>query len=106
MNTETINAIAKATGVAADQIIPHYARWYLTAGIGYTLLGLCLMCIAWLMFKYRTKLNDEWEFDTGFIVLLAFGVAVFGAVMVIFNFADIVSPTGIAIHKLLKDIRG
>ncbi len=95
---QVIERVAQILGESGTVIVQHYTEWHLIAACTWVLLGTALIVTAF-------KLNfDHWD-KTESAVIKAAMVLVGGTALGL-NVADIVAPQAIAMHQLIKDIRG
>lgn len=99
--SNAIKEIAGAIGIASSEIIPHYARWYIFASIGYMIFGLCISIGGIWWFKTAGKDIDR---PPAILILV---IALFvGGLFFFVQVGDLLAPQGIAIHQFIGDIRG
>ena len=107
-----VKELSGAIGVASSEIIPHYARWCVFASIGYMMFGLCLCAGSILGFRVMAryvKSNVEdydqqgWRVWAG--IILTAGLFI-GGLIFFCQIGDLFAPQGMAIHRLIQDIRG
>jgi hypothetical protein len=103
METETIQKIADIMHAAGAEIIPEYAAYLLVQAAGFAILGVAVIAKA-LSFRPETANLDDAEAVIAHTLKWA---AVFvGALFVIGNIPDLVSPKAAAIHQIIRDVRG
>ena len=104
---ETILKLAQDLGVAADQLIYYYAKWYFTAGLLYSVLAIVLMIISYkLIYKPINKMFEsptDGKYIAGVVLVLI--ILVLGA-MIAYNVPDMISPEGVGVHHIIEDLRG
>lgn len=106
MQPEQISEIINLLSASGSQAVQHYAIWFIASAIGWILFGLSFWVAAYYAFKSRQKIQQEFEHDTqlaGYIFAVIF--AFLGGLFVVCNVPDLFSPTGIAIHQLIQDMR-
>jgi len=96
-----INRIAEIIGTSGNEVLGYYAKWYIYQSIRYMLLGVLFIYANFTLPKLLIKEELEnwqlWSIRGIFIVIGVFIIAV--------NLGDLLSPEGIAVHQLLKDLR-
>lgn len=109
MNEQTLNlltALAKSLGVTVETVISYYVEWCITASIVYILFGIVLILLSIYFPKFRTEDNDSYtNFKALELSFRGFGIFI-GSLFVVINLPYLISPQGIAIHRLISDIGG
>ncbi len=107
MVQETIQEIAKQLGVGAAELIPHYAKWFFAASIGWILFGCIFILIGFLVFRWLWNWDDKDDYQCRIWAAIIFVVcAIIGFLIIGAHIGDLVAPEGIAYHQLIEDIRG
>lgn len=99
-DVETINRIAEVLGSSGAAATAEYARWYVASAIFWVLFGMALIVSGLLWKPSRDVLGP-----LPALLLKAFLIFA-GALWVGCNIPDIANPKAIAIHQLIKDVRG
>jgi len=92
--TDVIVKLAEILGKSGDVIVSEYARWYLCSSFAYIMLG-----IACIIYTKKTLIGEDIH-----PILKVLGYAV-GAIFIAVNIGDLFAPNGIAIHRLILDIK-
>jgi len=101
-----IEQFAEALGMASSEIIPHYALWYKVSSMSYIMFGVFMILfgasiyISKKKFSYDSDENYDWVF---FIIALV--LTFMGALIIFTRLDDFFGATGIAIHRLILDLR-
>ena len=108
--SEIIKTLSETIGIASSEIVPHYAKWTIAASIGYMFCAVCIFVGSLVVFKLFCKNAEDSEYDKDSWRAMAWVVMVCGFLISIFMFSsqigDLISPTGMAIHSLIRDVRG
>lgn len=108
MDEKTIALVQKITdsiGANKDFIIETYTKWYMASSVCYLLLGFFIIFAGWFIVpKKNESIEDN---DAEFILPLAKWIlTTIGLLFIVANLPDLISPEGIAIHRLIRDITG
>lgn len=97
---ETINRVAEILGSSGSAVVSEYTVWFAVASIIWIAVGIFLCGIA-----LRWK-PSEHVFEVP--VALGIKAAMFfvGLLFIGCNVPDLAAPKAIAIHQLVKDVRG
>lgn len=101
---KTIQEIAQQLGIAVTEVIPYYANWYIYASIAYICLGFGIMGLGFFLYK-KTWEEDDTDRQAFAYMWLVIGFVI-GAIIICAQIGDLLSPTGVAYHRLISDIRG
>lgn len=110
MDEKTIGLIKELTEVFGknfDFIVGAYSTWYLTSALGWIIFGILIIAFAFKI--VRTKKGDKepaYDEFPFWIPILKWGIVFIGALFILFNIPDLISPEGIALHRIITDIRG
>ena len=107
----TIQKLADVTGLAADQILPHYTRYCYISGITDLILAGILLTVA-AAYSYilihMERLDEYNELKFSFMI----GIVITGILLILFSVALVcgitstMAPEAAAISKLITNIRG
>jgi putative Mn2+ efflux pump MntP len=102
--SNAVEAIAKSIGVASNEIIPYYVKYYTISAISYIILGLIMCFLGCIVFKNWLKIEDK---DDGLPIFMILGSIIMffiGCLFVFVNLPDIFSPEAMAYHRLIRDL--
>ncbi len=104
MDQNTVNAIEKlatAVGKTGSDVVQYYATWNIVASIVWGILGALIVFVG-----FRIKGDDNDEFIGLPAIIVKSVVIGIGLLFLCDNIIDLLAPQGIAIHQLIKDLRG
>ena len=96
--TEMIEKLASIIGQSGATIVQEYARWYVWTSVSWILFGAGLMFIS-----MKWEQPESWEVSP---VIVRLVLVFLGGLFIAANIGDLLAPQGIAIHRLILDIRG
>lgn len=104
---QVIEALSIKLGLTANEIIPHFTKYYYVSAwiwCGAAIFGM-IMAVIFIIYCFRPKNQDEAKWMTAGIVILL--IALFlGGITIATNATDIFVPQASAIEKLITSIRG
>ena len=95
---ETISKITEVLNATGSHAVSEYTSWYIASSFVWLMVGVVISVLA-----TRWKAEEDWDFPP--VVIKWFCVFV-GLLFIGCNFPDLLSPKAMAIHQLIKDIRG
>lgn len=96
---EAIQQLSTILAESGNTISEAYSYWFFWNAIGWMFMGLCIIGAA-----IKVKKPEEMD-DRAALVIKAVLIFI-GSLFVFVNLPDLFAPQGIAIHQLIKDIRG
>ena len=96
---ETIQKIIDALNSSGAAAVSEYIVWHIASAIFWIAWGVFLIAAS-----FKVKLPDSWGNDWKFILRAV--VFFLGVIWIGVNYPDLFAPKAIAIHQLLKDIKG
>lgn len=97
----TLEAIEKLAGIIGESgatITHEYAYWYIWSSVAWICFGIGLMLAARFC-----KYSEDFSLDPS---VVKFALYIAGGVFIAANIGDLFGSPGIAIHRLILDIRG
>ena len=88
-----IEKLAAAVGKTGGEIVHYYVTWYIVASIVWGLFGAMIIFLG-----TRIKGNEN--------ELIRWILFIIGLLFFCSNLIDLLAPQGIAIHQIIKDLRG
>ena len=101
MNSREIKEVLDYLSGKGAVILDSYIHWYITASIIYMGIGALVTLVIWYVAK---KFIEQDESLPGYLIL-GLGLIIV-VVIILVNLVNLLSPTGIATHQLIKDLRG
>jgi heme/copper-type cytochrome/quinol oxidase subunit 2 len=98
---ESISKLAAAVGQTAGQVAEHYTTWFIISASIWICAGVVLLLVAW-----KLRADSLGEFHGVPIGLAKLALIGIGVLLVLCNLPDLLAPEGIALHQLIKDLRG
>lgn len=103
--TEEIKILTQLGTEASQAAIAEYTRYFITNSIVWIVALLIASFLLWLLWKKWANLKDEPEVSIALgIVLGIFSLCCFFGIAD--SVSDLCNPRAMAIHQLLKDVRG
>lgn len=98
VSIEAIEKLATIIGESGASIVTEYTQWYIWASVSWMLFGTGL-----LLFVEKWEQPEDWDLPP---IIIKFVIGFLGALIIAANLGDLLAPQGIAIHRLILDIRG
>ena len=100
MNTKEVQEVLLYLGDKGEAIIANYVHWYIIASLVYTGFGAVIIYLSFWI-------SNKMEFEEVCISWLIKGLGLLIGLWIIFaQIPDLLAPQGIAIHRLILDLRG
>jgi hypothetical protein len=99
MNPKDVKEIIDYLTGKGSIVLESYITWFITSSIIWIFFGILLIVLTKLAL---TKINIEPLIKD----MIFYIVILIGLLFILTNAIDLISPTGIATHQLLKDLRG
>ena len=96
---QAIEKLAQIIGQSGNSIVHEYAYWFIWASIAWIGFGISMIVAA-------CKLPSPEDWNSGSVRIARLFFAFMGAFIITANFGDLFAPQGIAIHQLIRDVRG
>jgi len=96
MESEQVQKIIDVLQTSGSNILNNYISWYITSSAVW-----CVVSMVGLLYTIVYFKPDSIELKTVKFSILAVLILMFT-----FNIIDLISPDGIATHRLIKDLRG
>lgn len=97
-------------GMSFNEAITHYTQWYVSSSLAWMLFSVFLCFGSVYGFKYLMNYDalDSYDRRTlrGWAIFLLFLGLFIGAIIFFSQIGDLIGARGMAIHKLIGDIRG
>ena len=106
MLEKEIQLLKEISTPAVQEAIASYSSWFFAASLGWIICGIILIYGGYRFIKPWQKAEDKTDPGPAF-GMVGIGIAIFvGAMMIFSNVPDLLNTKAMAIHQLLKDIRG
>ena len=100
-----IEKLATAVGKSSGDIVQYYTAWFIVDSIVWMLIGAVVVFLGTRIKRGEKEFRDEfWDFFP--IEVVKWAAIAIGFVILCANLVDLLAPQGIAIHQLIKDLRG
>lgn len=101
ISAESVKEIVESLSGPASNLVSQYAEWHFAAGLAWVLFGAIIILIA-----LKFKLKESFCMDEEPVLIIRGLFCFFGALFVVVNIPDLISPEAVGVHQLIKDIRG
>ena len=96
-----IEKLATAVGKSGGDVVQYYTTWFIAHSVVWGLLG---AVIIFLGTRIKRGEGDFWDFFP--VAVVKWIVIAVGFLFFCDNLVDLLATQGIAIHQLIKDLRG
>jgi len=101
METEaqTVLKILELLGDSGNAAVAEYASWFVWSSFTWIIIGMLLVSFAFKFIKPESV--DELAY-----ILIRAAMVMVGTIIIGANIPDLFAPEGMAIHQLIRDVRG